>query len=65
MSREVDGRRQSQPQTPGIFSGVFNFVSREIESFVTNATGGAEVSPVLLYFFAEEGAFDAYDWTGS
>lgn len=33
------GRRDNQPQSSGLLSGVFNFVSREIESFVTTATG--------------------------
>ncbi|KAJ6612270.1 hypothetical protein B0H10DRAFT_2053028 [Mycena sp. CBHHK59/15] len=29
------------PSTTGILSGVFSFVSREFESFITNATGGS------------------------
>lgn len=31
---------RNPPQSTGLLSGVFSFVSREIESFVTNATGG-------------------------
>jgi len=27
-------------QTSGFLSGVFSFVSRELEGFITNATGG-------------------------
>lgn len=30
----------SEPPPPGLLSNVFGFFSREIESFVTNATGG-------------------------
>jgi hypothetical protein len=30
------------PAAPNIISNVFTFFSREIESFVTNATGGIE-----------------------
>ena len=33
----------------GIISGVFNFVSREFESFITNATGS--VRPLLVLLF--------------
>lgn len=36
-------RRSASSEGSGIFSSVFSFVSRELESFVTNATGGAQV----------------------
>ena len=39
MARERQGT-QSSTATGGLLSGVFSFVSREIESFVTSATGG-------------------------
>ena len=47
MARGRVGRRENQPQSSGLLSGVFNFVSREIESFVTTATGG-EVCTIHL-----------------
>lgn len=51
MTREHDGRRPSQAQASGILSGMFSFVSREIESFVTSAAGGsAEVSLCTLSY---------------
>jgi hypothetical protein len=28
------------PNSSGIFTGVFNFITQELESFVTSATGG-------------------------
>lgn len=56
MARERDGRRDNRPQSSGLLSGVFNFVSREIESFVTTATGG-EVSIVYLMLATLTNAF--------
>lgn len=49
MARERDRLQDSsQSHSSGILSGVFSFVSREIESFVTSATGG-EVSVIVLW----------------
>jgi hypothetical protein len=47
----VRERGDIHPQTSsqGLLSGVFSFVSREIECFVTSATGG-EVSYFIMFY---------------
>lgn len=47
-------RTSEQDTSIGLFSSVFSFVSRELESFVANATGGAAEEVRVRRFYSLE-----------